>query len=132
MDDTSNTLISAAAAAAASHSFCDFVDGDDAAAEDEEEEDDEFCDVETWETLSKSFREVQSLLDRNRRLIQQVNDNHRSKVPHNLARNVDLICEINSNMSKVVAIYSSLSASFSTIVHQRRAVAETAAKKVEP
>lgn len=131
MDDTSNTLISAAAAAAASHSFCDFVDGDDAAAEDEEEEDDEFCDVETWETLSKSFREVQSLLDRNRRLIQQVNDNHRSKIPHNLARNVDLICEINSNMSKVVAIYSSLSASFSAIVHQRRAVAETAAKKVE-
>lgn len=132
MDDTSNTLISAAAAAAANHSFCDFVDGDDAAVEDEEEEDDELCDVETWETLSKSFREVQSLLDRNRRLIQQVNDNHRSKIPHNLARNVDLICEINSNMSKVVALYSNLSANFSAIVHQRHAVAETAAKKVEP
>ncbi|XP_057772480.1 protein EARLY FLOWERING 4-like [Salvia miltiorrhiza] len=116
MDDASNTLISAA-----NHSFSDFVYGEEAAAEDEEEEDDDFCDVETWETLSKSFRDVQSVLDRNRRLIQQVNDNHRSKMPHNLAKNVALICEINANMSKVVALYSSLSANLSAIVRQRRA-----------
>lgn len=126
MDDTSNTLISS------NHSFSDFVNGEDAEAEDEEEDDDEFCDVETWETLSKSFREVQSVLDRNRRLIQQVNGNHCSKMPHNLAKNVDLICEINANISKVVALYSNLSANFSTIVHQRRAaVADSAMQKVE-
>ncbi|GFP84294.1 protein early flowering 4, partial [Phtheirospermum japonicum] len=48
------------------------------------------------ETLTKSFREVQSVLDLNRRLIQQVNDNHRSKIPRNLATNVELIREINA------------------------------------
>ncbi|KAH6765692.1 EARLY FLOWERING-like protein [Perilla frutescens var. hirtella] len=127
MDDTSNTLISAA-----NHSFSDFIDGEDAEAEDDEEEDDDFCDVETWETLSRSFREVQSVLDRNRRLIQQVNDNHRSKMPHNLAKNVDLISEINANISKVVALYSNLSANLSTIVHQRRAAVEdSSVQKVE-
>ncbi|GFP92031.1 protein early flowering 4, partial [Phtheirospermum japonicum] len=32
------------------------------------------------------FREVQSVLDLNRRLIQQESKNHRSKIPCNLAR----------------------------------------------
>lgn len=118
MDDASNT---------ANRSY--FADGDNAAAgdedeeEEEEEEDDGFCDVEAWETLSRSFMEVQSLLERNRRLIQQVNDNHRSKIPHNLAKNVDLICEINANMSKVISLYSGLSANLSAVVRQRRAAA---------
>ncbi|GFP82732.1 protein early flowering 4, partial [Phtheirospermum japonicum] len=46
------------------------------------------------ETLTKSFGEVQSVLDLNRRLIQQANDNHRSKIPRNLATNVELIREL--------------------------------------
>lgn len=125
MDDTLHTQI----ATTANHSFSEYVDGDDAAAEEEDDED--FCDVETWEFLSNSFREVQSVLDHNRRLIQQVNDNHRSKIPHNLAKNVDLICEINANMSKVIGLYSNLSANLSSIVQQRRAVADKAVKKVE-
>ncbi|GFQ05522.1 protein early flowering 4, partial [Phtheirospermum japonicum] len=33
------------------------------------------------ETITKSFREVQPVLDLNRRLIQQANDKHRSKIP---------------------------------------------------
>ncbi|KAL1541077.1 protein EARLY FLOWERING 4-like [Salvia divinorum] len=110
MDDASNFLTSAA-----NHRFSD---GEDAAAEDEEDEDD-LCDVETWETLSKSFREVQSVLDRNRCLIQQVNDNHRSKNPDNLAKNVALICEINGNMSKVVGLYSGLSANLSAAARRK-------------
>ncbi|EYU45718.1 hypothetical protein MIMGU_mgv1a026961mg [Erythranthe guttata] len=87
--------------------------------EEEEEETESICDSEAWEILSKSFAEVQSLLDRNRRLIRQVNDNHRSKIPHNLAVNVKLIREINSNISKLAALYSNLSANFSTVVRRR-------------
>ncbi|KAL0454793.1 UNVERIFIED_CONTAM: protein EARLY FLOWERING 4 [Sesamum latifolium] len=79
MDDNSQILITANATA--DHSFNDEMDGEDAAEEDDEEES---CDVESWEILSKSFKEVQSVLDHNRRLIQQVNDNHRSKIPYYL------------------------------------------------
>nr|GMD22288.1 protein EARLY FLOWERING 4-like [Ipomoea batatas] len=80
----------------------------------------EECDQEAWETLSKSFRDVQTVLDQNRNLIQQVNENHQSKLPDNISRNVDLIREINGNISKVVGMYSDLSVNFSGIVHQRR------------
>lgn len=82
----------------------------------------EGCDVEVWEMLSASFRQVQSALDRNRALISQVNENHHSKVPDNLAKNVGLIREINGNISKVLSIYSDLSVNFSGVVYQRRAL----------
>ncbi|PIN25451.1 hypothetical protein CDL12_01802 [Handroanthus impetiginosus] len=125
MDDTSQTLTTI------NHSFnCDIA-GDEAAAAEEEEDEDESCDVEAWETLSKSIKEVQSVLDHNRCLIQQVNDNHRSKIPDNLAKNVDLIREINANISKVIALYSNLSTNFSDIIRQRRAVAAKAVKNEE-
>ncbi|KAL3633598.1 hypothetical protein CASFOL_022360 [Castilleja foliolosa] len=99
------------------------------AADGEEEE--EPCDLEAWETLTKSYGEVQSVLDHNRRLIQQVNDNHRSKNPRNLAMNVELIREINANISKAVGLYSDLSENFSTVVQQRRSVAGKSAKGAE-
>nr|KJB30652.1 hypothetical protein B456_005G153800 [Gossypium raimondii] len=38
---------------------------------------------EAWATLDKNFKQVQSVLDRNRMLIQQVNNNHQSKNPDN-------------------------------------------------
>lgn len=117
MDDSSQTLT--ITNAPVNHSFN--------YAEDEQEE--EFCDLEAWDTLSKSFSEVQSVLDHNRRLIQQVNDNHRSKIPHNLAENVSLIREINANISKVIGLYSNLSVNFSGIVQQRRATAADKAAK---
>ncbi|KAL3851292.1 hypothetical protein ACJIZ3_013174 [Penstemon smallii] len=87
MRDTSGTL------STANYRFnnnmnCGFLEEDD---EDEELED--CCDVEAWEILSKSFKEVQSLLDHNSRLIQQVNDNHQSMIPRNLPKNVELIRE---------------------------------------
>ncbi|XP_019053924.1 PREDICTED: protein EARLY FLOWERING 4-like [Nelumbo nucifera] len=75
---------------------------------------------EVWATFSKSFHQVQTVLDQNRVLIQQVNDNHQSKIPDNLTKNVALIREINGNISKVVSLYSDLSANFSNIVHRRR------------
>ncbi|XAR60733.1 hypothetical protein NMG60_11034216 [Bertholletia excelsa] len=96
--------------------------------DDEKEENDEVenedCDAEAWATLSKGFRQVQSVLDQNRTLIQQVNENHLSKIPDNLVKNVDLIREINGNISKVMSLYSDLSVDFSNIVHQRRASRE--------
>ncbi|XP_031271030.1 protein ELF4-LIKE 1-like [Pistacia vera] len=77
-------------------------------------------DVEAWGTLSKSFRRVQTLLDKNRELIQQANENHQSKIPDDIAKNVGLIREINGNILKVISIYSDLSTDFSNIVNQRK------------
>ncbi|KAJ4834697.1 hypothetical protein Tsubulata_003602 [Turnera subulata] len=88
--------------------------------DDDEGMEEEECDVEAWDTLSKSFRQVQNVLDHNRDLIQQVNANHQSKIPDNLVRNVSLINEINGNISKVMNIYSDLSVNFSNVVHERR------------
>nr|XP_043630765.1 protein EARLY FLOWERING 4-like [Erigeron canadensis] len=72
-----------------------------------------------WTTFTDSFREVQTVLDRNRVLIQQVNENHRSKIHENMVNNVALIQEINNNVSKIVALYADLSTNFSSLFHQR-------------
>ncbi|KAJ0505419.1 putative protein EARLY FLOWERING 4 [Helianthus annuus] len=73
-----------------------------------------------WSTFTDSFREVQSVLERNRVLIQQVNENHRSKNHESMVSNVALIQEINNNVSKIVAMYADLSVNFSTVFHQRK------------
>ncbi|GMP49118.1 hypothetical protein CsSME_00016207 [Camellia sinensis var. sinensis] len=96
--------------------------GDDVVGGDDEEFRGEECDNEAWDRLTRSFRQVQSVLDRNRALIQQVNENHQSKMPDNLVKNVALIREINGNISKVMSLYSDLSVDFSNIVQQRRAI----------
>ncbi|KAJ9683825.1 hypothetical protein PVL29_016362 [Vitis rotundifolia] len=88
-------------------------EGDDSGGEAEEGS------AEVWENFNDSFRQVQSVLDRNRVLIQQVNENHQSKIPDNLVKNVALIQEINGNISKVVSLYSDLSTNFSSVFHQR-------------
>ncbi|XP_028784737.1 protein EARLY FLOWERING 4 isoform X4 [Neltuma alba] len=90
-------------------------DGDDGDSADGEQ-----CDAEVWDKLTRSFHQAQSVLDQNRALIQQVNENHRSKIPDNLVKNVALIGQLNGNISKVLSIYSDLSIDFSNIVHQRR------------
>ncbi|KAL3336169.1 hypothetical protein AABB24_032088 [Solanum stoloniferum] len=86
-------------------------------------EEEEEYDIEAWETITKCFREVQSVLDQNRALIQQVNENHQSKLRDNLVKNVALIRDINSNISKVSRLYSDLSVDFCNIVHRRRELA---------
>ncbi|GMJ14467.1 EARLY FLOWERING 4 [Hibiscus trionum] len=73
---------------------------------------------EIWATFDESFKQVQSVLDRNRALIQQVNDNHQSRIPDNMVKNVALIQELNGNISKVVSLYSDFSSSFSTAFNQ--------------
>ncbi|PKA47165.1 Protein ELF4-LIKE 3 [Apostasia shenzhenica] len=64
------------------------------------------------QNFQKSFVQVQSILDQNRLLINEINQNHESKIPDNLNRNVGLIRELNNNIRRVVDLYSDLSASF--------------------
>lgn len=52
---------------------------------------------------------AQELLEINRVLIHEINNNHIARTPDNLARNVVLIRELNSNIMKVVHIYEDLS-----------------------
>ncbi|KAK2998703.1 hypothetical protein RJ639_023253 [Escallonia herrerae] len=80
----------------------------------------EECDAEAWEMLISGFRDVLPVLDRNRALIQQVNENHMSKIPDNLVNNITIIREINSNIAKVRSLYSDLSVNITNVVHQRR------------
>ncbi|KAK8679808.1 hypothetical protein V6N13_145242 [Hibiscus sabdariffa] len=75
---------------------------------DEDDTEGEECNVVVWDTLSTSFKMAQAVLDQNRELIQKVNENHQSKIPDNLVKNVGLIREINGNISKVIKIYSDL------------------------
>ncbi|CAL1387590.1 unnamed protein product [Linum trigynum] len=76
-------------------------------------------DGEVWANFSGTFRKVQTVLDRNRSLIQQVNDNHQSRIPDNMAKNVPLIQEINHNISTVSSLYSDLSSNFASSFRHR-------------
>lgn len=70
-------------------------------------------DGKVMQTFQKSFVQVQNILDQNRLLINEINQNHESKVPDNLSRNVGLIRELNNNIRRVVDLYSDLSSNFS-------------------
>ncbi|XP_010513223.1 PREDICTED: protein ELF4-LIKE 1-like [Camelina sativa] len=94
---------------------------------DEEEEED----VEVWDTLSNGFKRAQVVLDQNRELIQRVNENHMSRIPDNVARNVALINEINGNIFRVMEIYSVLSVDFADKFDQQRRSSRRTAKNVD-
>lgn len=64
-------------------------------------------------TVQTSFVQVQNIFEQNKMLINEINQNHESKIPDNLNRNVGLIRELNNNIRKVVDIYSNLSSNFS-------------------
>ncbi|XP_058787597.1 protein EARLY FLOWERING 4 [Vicia villosa] len=85
-------------------------------------------DPEAWATLNKSFRQVQSVLDRNRAIIQQVNENQQSRMPDNMVKNVSLIQELNGNISKVASLYSDLNSDFTSICHQQQRSSHTRGK----
>lgn len=63
-----------------------------------------------WPGLEK-FNVVQDYLEKNKLLITEINNNHEIRTPDGLARNVYLIRELNSNVSKVVELYKELSTS---------------------
>uniref|UniRef100_A0A3Q7GVY7 Protein EARLY FLOWERING 4 domain-containing protein n=1 Tax=Solanum lycopersicum TaxID=4081 RepID=A0A3Q7GVY7_SOLLC len=75
---------------------------------------------EMWNNFSNNFRQVQSVLDRNRLLIQQVNENHQSRTHDSMVQNVSLIQELNGNISKVSSIYSDFNTDFTNMIHQRK------------
>jgi hypothetical protein len=63
---------------------------------------------EEWPGYDK-FSAVQSLLDRNQLLIEEINTNHQQRSQEALGRNVALINELNDNCVKIVALYKELS-----------------------
>ncbi|ESQ51498.1 hypothetical protein EUTSA_v10017683mg [Eutrema salsugineum] len=77
-------------------------------------------DDEVWDTLSNGFKRAQLVLDQNRDLIQRVNENHRSRIPDNVTRNVGLINEINGNISRVMETYTDLSFEITKMFHERQ------------
>ncbi|KAJ4906376.1 Protein ELF4-LIKE 1 [Raphanus sativus] len=86
----------------------------------------EFNDVEVWNTLSNGFKRAQLVLDQNRDLIRRVNDNHLSRIPENVSRNVGLINEINGNISRVMEIYTDLAVDFSKKIEEAKSGDTTA------
>eukprot|EP00252_Welwitschia_mirabilis_P004992 TRINITY_DN1536_c0_g1_i1.p1 TRINITY_DN1536_c0_g1~~TRINITY_DN1536_c0_g1_i1.p1 ORF type:complete len:117 (+),score=30.20 TRINITY_DN1536_c0_g1_i1:84-434(+) len=68
------------------------------------------------QNFDKNLGKVQNILDQNRMLIKEINQNHDSKIPDNLCRNVGLIKELNRNISQVVEVYSGLSTTFTKSV----------------
>ncbi|CAI5479163.1 unnamed protein product [Closterium sp. Yama58-4] len=56
--------------------------------------------------------QVQGLLDQNRLLIHEIKANHEARLPDGLMRNVTLIRELNSNVTKVVDLYADISRTF--------------------
>ncbi|EFJ08467.1 hypothetical protein SELMODRAFT_131708 [Selaginella moellendorffii] len=69
-------------------------------------------DRKMWAAFERGFSQVQFLLDHNRLLINEINQNQESKVPESLSRNVVLIKELNKNIGQVVSLYSTISSSF--------------------
>jgi len=73
-------------------------------------------DGKVMQTFQKSFGQVQNILQHNRLLINEINQNQESKTPDNLSRNVGLIRELNNNITRVVDHYAVLSTSFTKTI----------------
>eukprot|EP00270_Netrium_digitus_P019181 TRINITY_DN7515_c0_g1_i1.p1 TRINITY_DN7515_c0_g1~~TRINITY_DN7515_c0_g1_i1.p1 ORF type:complete len:135 (-),score=8.55 TRINITY_DN7515_c0_g1_i1:276-680(-) len=58
------------------------------------------------------FSAVQTILDHNRLLIHEIKRNHETRDEGGLRRNVTLIRELNSNISRVVELYAEISKAF--------------------
>ena len=61
------------------------------------------------QAFQKNLLQAQDILDQNRLLINEINQNHLSNMPQNLSRNVGLIKELNNNIRRVVDLYAALS-----------------------
>lgn len=79
-------------------------------------------DVRTF--ASEKFNDVQDLLDHNKVLINEINQNHEERTPEALARNVLLIRELNKNVAKVVTIYKEVSGEFEQFMDEAAAMAQ--------
>ncbi|CAM6120630.1 unnamed protein product [Calypogeia fissa] len=68
-----------------------------------------------WANFQQSFTQVQYILDHNRLLINEINQNHQSRIPESLSRNVSLTRELNNNITKVVELYANISEDFAKV-----------------
>ncbi|CAI5990919.1 unnamed protein product [Closterium sp. NIES-65] len=66
----------------------------------------------SWLLCRPTYDVVQGLLDQNRLLIHEIKANHEARLPDGLMRNVTLIRELNSNVTKVVDLYADISRTF--------------------
>ncbi|KAL3684547.1 hypothetical protein R1sor_002569 [Riccia sorocarpa] len=89
-------------------------------------------DPKIWAGFHQNFSQVQFLLDHNRLLINEINQNHESKIPESLTRNVLLIRELNNNITKVVDLYASLSVSFVKLFDNNTSEDETTRVSSKP
>ena len=64
----------------------------------------------------------QGILDRNHALIAEIDQNHASRYPEGLQRNVLLIRELNENLTKVGDLYEELSGAFMQRVSSAQSV----------
>lgn len=60
------------------------------------------------QTFQRKLIQVQNLLDQNRILINEITQNHESKIADNLTRNINLIQRLNINILKVSNFYVEL------------------------
>ena len=67
---------------------------------------------QVWQNFQTKFSQVQEILEQNRILIREIDENHESKLPEKLTRNVGLIRELNGNISQIVELYAKLSTDF--------------------
>ncbi|XP_038890489.1 protein ELF4-LIKE 3-like [Benincasa hispida] len=84
------------------------------------------------QTFQKNFVQVENILDQNRLLINEINQNHESKMPHNLTRNVGLIRELNNNIRRVVDLYADLSTSFTKSIDDGDSAVKPGHKRNRP
>ena len=61
---------------------------------------------------SRALR-AQTLLDRNKALIHEINKNHEARAAGGMERNVDLLRELNSNVAKAQELYEEAGAGLS-------------------
>lgn len=71
--------------------------------------------------------DVQTLLDHNKLLLNEINSNHEDRGPEALARNDLLIRELNGNIDKVVKLYQAMDESFDEYNRASEATAMAAA-----
>lgn len=69
-------------------------------------------DEKVVQKFKDKFVEVQNILDQNRLLLNEINQNHESKAPENLSKNLRLIKELNKNIRRVVELCAEISSSF--------------------
>jgi hypothetical protein len=71
--------------------------------------------VQMWPGSADNLLAVQSILDRNKMIISEIDANHCHRNNDSLERNVDLIRELNLNINRVVGLYQELTEHFAKV-----------------